>query len=142
MADIFCSERRIIIVLESIDKARHAARLADDKKAENIVALDLHNVCSFTDAFVICTGSTRLQLRAIADGIVEGLRGMGCGKPSMDGERNATWLVLDYGDVVIHIMSPDARDYYQLENLWGDGQEIDWQSAETAAPNSNASKTH
>jgi ribosome-associated protein len=93
--------------MDAPTKAAHAARFADDKKAENIIALDLDGICTFTDAFMICTGSTRLQLRAIANGIVEGLTAMGVAKPVMDGERNATWMVLDYGDLIVHIMSHD-----------------------------------
>jgi ribosome-associated protein len=119
--------------MDAPTKAAHAARFADDKKAEQIVALDLDGICTFTDAFMICTGATRLQLRAIAHGIIEGLGALGVPKPVLDGERNATWMVLDYGDVIVHIMSHDAREYYQLESLWGDGREVDWPAVSAEA---------
>jgi len=121
-------------VEEALAKGVIAARLADDKKAEDILVLDLRDLRVFTDAFVICTGQTGLQLKAIANGIVEGLKEGGFGKPAVDGDRGANWVILDYGDLVVHIMNPEARQYYQLENLWGDADELDWQSADTAAP--------
>ncbi|MBX3727549.1 MAG: ribosome silencing factor [Candidatus Sumerlaeia bacterium] len=119
-------------MLDSNEKACQAARLADDKKAEDIVVLDVADNCTFCDAFVVCTGSTRLQLRAIATGILEGLRVEG-GKPAIDGERNANWVVLDYGDVVVHVMSAEARAFYRLEDLWGDGRTLDWQDTGAAS---------
>lgn len=126
MAGIHHGERQPGIVLEFKEKGALAARLADEKKADNIVVLNVEGISSFTDAFVICTGSTRLQIRAIANGIIQGLGEAGCGKPAVDGLGSGAWAVLDYGDLVVHLMSPEARDYYQLESLWGDGQEIDW----------------
>ncbi|MDK2972757.1 MAG: ribosome-associated protein [Candidatus Sumerlaeota bacterium] len=119
-------------VSESTERARRAARLADEKKAEDIVVLDVTGVCTFCDAFVVATGSTGLQLRAIADSIIMGLKADDGFKPAVDGERNASWVVLDYGDVVVHLMSQEAREFYRLEDLWGDGKQIDWQDADAA----------
>lgn len=118
---------------ESLVKAVMAAKLADDKKAENISVLDLEELRIFTDAFVICTGQTHLQLKAITNGIVEGLREAGFGKPVVEGDRNASWVILDYGDVVVHVMNPEAHGYYRLEDLWGDAEAVEWETAEIPA---------
>lgn len=118
---------------DSIQKAILAARAADDKKGEEIAVIDLDGVCTFTDAFVIVTGQSNLQLRALAEGIRESLAASGSNRPTIDGERQASWMAMDYGDVVVHLMTPDIRGYYRLEDLWGDGQAIDWrQPADTA----------
>jgi len=116
----------IEIVLKNLRKAALAARAADDKKGEGIVVLDLRGVCTFTDYFVIASGTSYLQLRAMAEAIRESLRADGHGTPAVDGERQATWIALDYDDVVVHLMQPESRDYYRLEDLWGDGKVVEW----------------
>lgn len=114
--------------LTSREKAVLAARFADDKKAEEITVLDVVGVCTFTDTFVICTGTTSIQLRAISEGVRMGLAEKADVRPGgVDGVRHANWVVMDYGDFVVHIMSRESRDYYQLENLWGDGRPVEWQ---------------
>ena len=118
--------------MDAIQGAIQAARLADLKKAEEIEVLDLRGICTFTDAFLICTGATRLQLKAIADNIVRGIKEMDGTTPIQDGARSSTWVVLDYGDFVVHCMSADARDYYRIEDIWGDARAVEW-AAERAA---------
>lgn len=114
--------------LETIEKAIQAARFADDKKAEDIVVLDLRKICSFTDAFVICTGGSSLQLRAISISVEDGLRSLGSKRPVIDGiSATSGWVVMDFGDILVHIMSRESREFYRLETLWGDGTEIAWQ---------------
>ncbi len=115
---------------ESIQKAVEAARLADAKKADDIVVIDMRQVCSFTDSFVIVTGASNLQLRAIRNSIEEGLGALGFKAGPLEGNHNSSWIVMDYGDVVVHLMSPESRDYYRLENLWGDGPEVFWAAEE------------
>lgn len=109
--------------MESEDKARLAALAAGDKKASDVTILDVQGKCNFADYFVICTGFSNLQLRAISD-IVEGeLKKAGTTPLSpAQGGGKATWIVIDYGDVVVHVMSEEARSYYALENLWGDAR--------------------
>ncbi len=114
-------------MLDTFQKAALAARFADEKKAEHISLLDLRGLCNFTDAFMICTGNNRIQLHAISDAIQDGFRKVGHKAPKQDSERDANWMVLDYGDVVIHIMSPESRSFYRLEKLWGDATELDWE---------------
>lgn len=119
--------------MDTYQKAALAARLADEKKAEDIVVLDVTGLCNFADVFLICTGNNRIQLQAISDGISTGLKADGCKPAKADGERGANWLVLDFGDVVVHMMSPDARAFYRLEKLWGDAPILDWEGASQAA---------
>lgn len=121
-------------MLESSEKAILAARLADDKKAEDLVVLDVRDVCMFTDAFVICTSGSPAQSRAIVSRIREGLAEQTGVRPVMDGGSSSTgWVVLDYGDVVVHVMDTHSREFYQLESLWGDGRELAWAGAEAMA---------
>ncbi|MEO8377618.1 MAG: ribosome silencing factor, partial [Candidatus Sumerlaeota bacterium] len=112
--------------LDTFQRAAVAARLADDRKAVDILLLDVRGLCNFADIFVICSATNRVQLNAIAENISMGLKKMGEKTPLQDGHRNANWSVLDFGDVVIHVMSADARAFYRLEKLWGDAKELDW----------------
>jgi len=99
--------------------------LADNKKAENIVILDLREVSSVTDYFVICTGTSEPHLRAIVDEITEGLReGHGLRPRAMDGALHTAWVVLDFFDVMVHVMRSDVREHYDLEGLWGDAPRV------------------
>jgi ribosome-associated protein len=99
--------------------------LADNRKAENIVVLDVAKVSSITDYFVICTGTSEPHLRAIVSEITDKLRDDHGIKPnSSDGSVNASWIVLDYFDVIVHVMRTDAREHYKLEDLWGDAPQV------------------
>jgi ribosome-associated protein len=95
--------------------------LADDKKAEDIVVLDVRKVSTVTDYFVIATGTSEPHLRAIRDEISDGLQEQCALQPhAVDGSLQTAWLVLDYFDVIVHIMRPDLRERYNLEGLWND----------------------
>ena len=97
------------------------ARLAADKKAIDVVELDLRGVLGYTDYFLICSGNTTRQTKAIHDGILEGLkREHGTVPRRVEGAGRADWILMDYLDVVVHIFTPEARDYYRLEQLWGE----------------------
>jgi ribosome-associated protein len=97
------------------------ARLAADKKALEVVELDLRGVLGYTDYFLICSGNTSRQAKAIHDGILEGLkREHGTLPRRVEGASRADWILMDYLDVVVHIFTPEARDYYRLEQLWGE----------------------
>jgi ribosome-associated protein len=100
--------------------AKTIAGYAADKKATDIVELDLRAV-GYTDYFVICSGNTERQAKAIHDGIYEGLKHQQGLLPSrVEGVTEARWILLDYLDVVVHVFTPDTRDYYRLEQLWGE----------------------
>jgi ribosome-associated protein len=97
------------------------ARLAADKKAIDVVELDLRGVLDYTDYFLICSGNTGRQAKAIHDGIVEGLKHNHGTFPSrVEGSADAGWILMDYLDVVVHIFTPETRDFYRLEQLWGE----------------------
>jgi ribosome-associated protein len=97
------------------------ARLAADKKALEVVELDLRGVLGYTDYFLICSGNTSRQTKAIHDGILEGLKREHDTLPRcVEGASRADWILMDYLDVVVHIFTPEARDYYRLEQLWGE----------------------
>ena len=100
-------------------------KLADKKKAENLVVLDVRKISSVTDYFVIVTGTSEPHLRAIVEEISRELREQHDVKPrAIDGDTSAAWQVLDYFDVIVHVMRTEARERYDLENLWGDAPRV------------------
>lgn len=103
-----------------------AIHCAADKKAEKMVALDLRPVTSFTEFFVLCSGTNQRQVQAIADEISEQLKKQLKRKPiRIEGYSAAEWVLLDYGDFVFHVFEKDARDFYDLERLWRDATRVD-----------------
>jgi ribosome-associated protein len=111
--------------LERLPKQLDAAiRAAENKKAVNLVVLDLRNAAGFTDYFLICSGSNPRQIRAIADEVIDALTAQGGAKPHLEGYGSA-WVLLDYFDFIVHIFAPDTRLFYDLERLWGNAERID-----------------
>lgn len=109
------------MILQSKDWALIAAEAASDKKAGDIVAIEVREMLVVTDFFVIATGATGIQVRAIADEIEDQLRLRGGIKPiGREGAEEGKWLLLDYGDLVIHVFQPEERAFYRLEKLWSD----------------------
>ncbi len=105
--------------------ARACASAAADKKAEDTVILDMQGVSSFTDYFVICSGTSDPQLKAIATAIREQVRDQFDRRPlSEDGFPASQWVILDYGDVIIHVFHTEKRPVYDLENLWSDARRV------------------
>jgi ribosome-associated protein len=102
----------------SLDLARRIVELAEDKKAADIVLLDLGGLTTVADAFVICSGGSERQIDAIADGVLAGLRDEGVKPIGREGNPASHWVLLDYGAVVVHVFTPPERDYYQLERHW------------------------
>jgi ribosome-associated protein len=97
------------------------ARYAADKKASEIVELDLRGVLGYTDYFLVCSGNTPRQTKAIHDGILEGLkREHGTLPRRVEGAGRGDWILMDYLDVVVHVFTPDTRAFYRLEQLWGE----------------------
>jgi len=97
-----------------------AAEAASDKKADDIVAINIAELLVVTDYFVIATGNTNIQVRAIAGEIEDQLRDRANIKPiGREGETEAKWVLLDYGDIVVHVFQPEERGFYRLEKLWG-----------------------
>jgi ribosome-associated protein len=99
--------------------------LAENRKAEDVVVLDLRKLSSITDYFVICTGTSEPHLRAIVDEITEKLEAEHQLSPrGTDGTMNTSWVVLDFFDVIVHVMRADVRELYNLEDLWGDAPSV------------------
>lgn len=105
-------------------KAKNIALLgasaASGKKASGIVMLDMRGLTGFTDYFLICTGDTDTQIRTIADAIIGDLKKRKVRALHVEGYEEARWVLLDYGDMVVHIFHPELREFYQLEKLWAD----------------------
>jgi len=102
-------------VREAVERAAEAA-LA--KKASDLVLLDLDGVASFASYFLLCTGESVRQVQAISDSVEEQLSQQGVSPTHVEGYENAEWVLLDYVDFVVHVFSPKARNYYDLERLW------------------------
>lgn len=106
--------------------ARACAEAAGDKKAEDIVALDMRGISTFTDFFVICSASSEPQLKAIGASIREQVReNLGRAPISEDGFPGSQWVVIDYPGVIVHVFLAEKREYYGLENLWRDASRLD-----------------
>jgi ribosome-associated protein len=121
--------------MAKVEKRRKASRIpkqielaigaAEDKKALDLVVLDLRKAAGFTDYFVICSGANVRQVRAIADGVIAALA-TDAGKPShVEGYDRSEWVLLDYFDFVVHIFAPETRMFYGLERLWGNAERIE-----------------
>jgi ribosome-associated protein len=107
------------------DVLKIAVNAADDKKAHDLVALDISGIASFASYFLICTGDSSRQMQAIADEVEKKLKAIGIRPSHVEGYRNSEWILMDYLDLVVHIFSKTARVYYDLERLWRDGKRMD-----------------
>ncbi|PYT19152.1 MAG: ribosome silencing factor [Acidobacteria bacterium] len=103
-----------------------AVRAAESKQAKDICVLDLREVASFADYFVLCSGTNPRQIQAITDEIESQLKNLGEYPLSIEGYNHAEWVLADYGDYLIHIFSEKARTYYDLERLWRDAKRVAW----------------
>jgi len=111
--------------LESITLANNIAELIFNKKGYNVKILDLKEVATFTDYFVICSADSDTQVKAIADEIDKSLRDSGLKSWHKEGYRALNWVLIDYVDVVVHVFKKDMREFYNLEKLWGDAPVIE-----------------
>lgn len=105
--------------LEAIELAKKIAETAADKQASDVVLLDISRVCSFADYFVICSGDTERQIEAIQEAIDKVLKEEAVSKHHREGSASSGWVLLDIGNIIVHIFAPFEREYYQLESLWG-----------------------
>ena len=108
------------MIAQSSALADRIAEVAADKKARDIRVLEVGELVGYTDFFLICSGGTERQTKAIHDAVHETLKAEGMLPARVEGEREARWILMDYVDCVVHIFTPDARDYYRLEQLWGE----------------------
>jgi len=112
-------------LLEPEDAVDVAAHAASEKKASELVLLDLRKIASFTEFFLICTGASTRQVQAISNAIEETLRKNGKRPLHIEGYSSAEWILLDYGDFIVHIFSPASRRFYDLERLWRDAPRVE-----------------
>jgi ribosome-associated protein len=115
-----------IKTLDSREIAILCARIADDKKAEDILIFDVKNLTFIADFFVICSGLNSRQLQSIAGEIELKLHSYGIHWVGIQGYSDARWILMDYGDVIVHLFDRDMRHFYDLELLWGDAQKLPW----------------
>src|SRR5437879_2798140 len=106
------------------EKARIVVAAADDKQAREMVLLDLRGLTLMTDYFFICSGTSSTHIRTIVDAVVETMKRAGSGGIRVEGYDAAVWALMDYGDVVAHVMAPDEREYYGLESFWKDAARV------------------
>ncbi len=99
-------------------------RAAEDKKATGIRVLDLRPITTFADHFVLCNGTNPRQVQAIADEVVRAMKLLGERPSSVEGYTNAEWILLDYGDLVVHVFTEKSRLYYDLDRLWRDATQV------------------
>jgi len=114
-----------VILIESKKVVFLAATAAEEKKAENIVILDLRKVATFTNYFLICSADSTVQAQAIAQAIRERLEKAGFPVWHLEGYKEGKWILLDYSDVIIHIFIKETRLFYNLEGLWGDAKVLE-----------------
>jgi ribosome-associated protein len=107
-----------------LDVARAAVEAAEDKKAADIVLLDVTGLTSIADYFVICSGGSERQLAAIAEGIAERVADLGVKPYAREGSALSHWVLVDLGSVIVHVFAPPERDFYQLERLWSEAKTV------------------
>ena len=118
------------MAIKGLELAKACAKAADETKAENIRIWDMRGVSNLTDFMVVCSGTSMPQLRAIlrdVAGLVE--KDTGAKPANAEGKADSRWVVLDYIDVMVHVMHQELRDFYGLEDLWKDAKEVSWQTA-------------
>ncbi len=113
--------------MDSKEIAIACAKIADEKKAQDIVILDVDKISAITDYFVICSAINERQLHAIADDMDKEMKKLSINKLGMEGYREAKWVLIDYGDFIVHIFEKEIRGYHDLELLWGDAPKVAWQ---------------
>lgn len=113
-----------IALTDTAQRVREAVSAADDRKAVDMKVLHLQKVSDFTDYFVICSGTSERQVQAIADAVQERLREHRVRPLHVEGYNRAQWVLLDYGDLVVHVFQEEPRRHYALERLWGDAPDV------------------
>lgn len=110
----------------SLKLAKTAAQFASDKKAEDITVLDMRNVVNFCDFFVIASGTSTRQAQSIAEGVVEGFEKLGTTITRKEGYRDGLWVLVDVGNVIVHVFEKSTREFYGLDHLWQDAKPVNW----------------
>jgi ribosome-associated protein len=125
----------------ALERARICARISGDNRGKDILLLDLRQTTPLVDFFVIVTATSRRLSHAIASEIDQAMKKLGEAKLGLEGSEEGRWILIDYGDFVVHIFSPEDRAYYALEEIWGDAPHLDWQEP-TSARTQAVAETH
>ena len=112
------------VLLESLQLAKAAVDIASDKKASDVLLLDIRDITTIADYFVICNGTNTRQIQAIAESLQEELKKQGAQLLYREGVADTGWILLDFGDVMVHIFGPKEREYYRLERLWSEAKTV------------------
>ena len=118
-------QKQVIQQTRVEEKLRRGSQAALDKKALDLVVFDLRGISDIADYFLICSGTNERQVRAIAEAIEKSLLEIGVKMNHKEGYEESTWILLDYGDIIVHIFTEEKRQYYDLEHLWGDAPRVD-----------------
>jgi ribosome-associated protein len=111
---------------KALDLAIGLARLLDHKKGDHVEILDLRQITIIADFFVFASGFARVQIQALADAALEEAKKTGHSCRSVEGYEDSGWILLDLGDVIVHLLTEESRDYYRLDRLWGDAPKVVW----------------
>ncbi len=114
-------------VTASVDLACVAARAASEKQGEDVLVLDVRDLITITDYFVIASGSSDRQAKTIAEEVEKALKDRGVKPVRVEGASSSRWVLLDFVDLVVHVFSQEQRDFYRLERLWVDAPRVDWE---------------
>jgi ribosome-associated protein len=112
---------------DALQRACLAAKIATENKGDKVVILDLQDLTTEFDYFVITTGGSRRQVHTIVEEVDAAMRSVGDSRAGINGYEASKWVIQDYGDVLVHVFDADTRDYYRLEEVWADAGVIDWQ---------------
>lgn len=113
--------------MEPFELAKTAARLLDEKKAENISVIKIDDISSLADYFVIANGRGSTHVRSLTDELEEKLKQQDVTPARIEGYRSDNWVLMDYESVVVHVFTQEGRDFYDLDRLWADGQRVEWE---------------
>ena len=111
--------------MNQLEQAIESAKILSDKKARNVSAIKIGEISSIADYMVIATGNNSTHVKALADELEFQLKGIGLTPHHIEGHRSDSWILLDYTDVIVHVFSDEAREYYNLDHLWLDGEAVD-----------------
>lgn len=111
--------------MDSLNTAQSIVKILDDKKAINIKVLDIRELTTMADYFIVCSGNSTTQIKAIADEVNEEMSKEGITPIGREGFATASWVLIDYGDVIVHVFNHESRDFYSIEHLWADAKEVD-----------------
>ncbi len=111
--------------MTSLEKAKEIIKVLDNKKAKNIQLLEISNLSSLGDYFIIASGGSNTQVKSLSEEVDEAMSKLGVEPERMEGTQTAQWILIDYSDVMVHIFQEETRDFYSLERLWNDAPNID-----------------